>query len=162
MRIHRLYVAAFVLGTTVFFLAFGTGLYQSLRTERRPPGITTGYGKSIEVLFQQKDYKQAIDQMQLVLKLDPDPSSRLPVHYNLGLVFSQQGNLVEAAAHFERALAIQPDFADAHYHLGVTLLKQGNRVAAAAHFQEALRLKPDYAAARTMLQRVRAELENQD
>ena len=53
----------------------------------------------------------------------------------------------EAIAHFQKALQIKPDFAEAHYNLGNALLQKGKVDEAIAHFQRALQIKPDYAEA---------------
>jgi tetratricopeptide (TPR) repeat protein len=51
----------------------------------------------------------------------------------------------EAIAHFQRALAIKPDYADAHINLGSAFLQQGRLDEAVAHYQKALAIKPDEA-----------------
>ena len=37
-------------------------------------------------------------------------------HDNLGTVLKRQGKFDEAAAQYQQAMALQPDFAEAHYH----------------------------------------------
>ena len=69
------------------------------------------------------------------------------VHNNLGLVLLGKGQVDEALAHFEEALALQPRFADAHNNLGLVLLQQGRVDEAAVHFQEALAVRPENACA---------------
>ena len=39
-------------------------------------------------------------------------------HYNLGSVLSVQGKVPEAIAHYEQALRLNPDYAEAHNNLG--------------------------------------------
>ena len=51
----------------------------------------------------------------------------------------------DAIAHFEQALRIKPDFADAQNRLGTVLAQAGKFQEAITHFQQALRLNPDYA-----------------
>ena len=59
----------------------------------------------------------------------------------------RRGRIDEAVAHFEKALEIKPDYAEAHIDLG-TALANGRRMdEAIAHFQKALEIKPDYAEA---------------
>ena len=79
-----------------------------------------------------------------------NPGSDL-VEYNLGCVLLPAGHLEEAKAHLQKALQIQPDFADAHNNLGNLLLQQGQVDEAIAHFQKALQLQPDFADARSNL-----------
>jgi tetratricopeptide (TPR) repeat protein len=50
----------------------------------------------------------------------------------------------EAVAHFQAALRLRPDYADAHYNLGIALANQpGNMPEALRHFEAALKLRPD-------------------
>jgi tetratricopeptide (TPR) repeat protein len=57
----------------------------------------------------------------------------------------------EAIPHFQRALAIKPDYAEAHYNLGNALLQQGHVEEAIAHYQKALEIKSDYIEAQNNL-----------
>jgi len=68
-----------------------------------------------------------------------------------GIALARQERFAEAAAHFEQALRLRPDFADAHSNLGNTLYAQGHYNRAIACFQEALRLVPDLASAHSNL-----------
>jgi tetratricopeptide (TPR) repeat protein len=68
-------------------------------------------------------------------------------HNNLGNVLLQKGKVDEAIAHYQRALEIKPDYAEAHNNLGNALLQKGSVDEAIAHYQRALQIKPDYAEA---------------
>jgi tetratricopeptide (TPR) repeat protein len=72
-------------------------------------------------------------------------------HNNLGNVFLKQGKYEEAAAHYNEALRINPNYADAHYNLGNALARQGKTQDAVAHYTEALRIKPNFAEAHNNL-----------
>ena len=72
-------------------------------------------------------------------------------HNNLGTALLKTGNADEAMVHYQMALEINPDYAEAHYNLGYALLKMGNVDEAIAHFQKALQIKPDYAEAHNNL-----------
>jgi tetratricopeptide (TPR) repeat protein len=72
-----------------------------------------------------------------------NPGSGL-VEYNLGCVLLP-AHPEEAKAHLQKALQIQPAFADAHNNLGNLLLQQGQVDEAIAHFQEAQQIQPDFA-----------------
>jgi tetratricopeptide (TPR) repeat protein len=65
-------------------------------------------------------------------------------HYNLGLVFQNQGRFAAALAQYSEALRLNPGGAQAHNNVGVILQRQGKLDAAAAHYAEAQRLNPDY------------------
>jgi tetratricopeptide (TPR) repeat protein len=54
-------------------------------------------------------------------------------------------------AHYQKALAINPDSAEAHYNLGNAFLQQGQMDEAMAQYQKALAIKPDYAEAHNNL-----------
>jgi len=65
------------------------------------------------------------------------------LHYNLGNVLHQQGNLVEAAQSYRQAIDLQPSFANAHLNLGIVLDEQGDSTAACHHYQQAIALQPN-------------------
>jgi hypothetical protein len=56
--------------------------------------------------------------------------------------------LDEAAASFERALALRPEYAEAHYNLGCVFEDLGRLNEALARMARALEIKPDYSQAR--------------
>jgi tetratricopeptide (TPR) repeat protein len=66
---------------------------------------------------------------------------------NLGTLLRQAGKPEDAIGHFEQALRIKPDFAEAHYNLGVTLARLDRIQEAIKRYEQALRLKPDFAEA---------------
>ena len=49
-----------------------------------------------------------------------------------------------AAEHYQTALALQPDYAEAHYELAVVLLARDEVAEASRHYDEAIQLKPDW------------------
>jgi Flp pilus assembly protein TadD len=57
----------------------------------------------------------------------------------------------EAIAHFQKALEIQPDFAEAHYNLGNALFQKGMKDQAAIHYWRAVEIQPDFAPAHNNL-----------
>ena len=94
-------------------------------------------------LARQGKIEEALGHFYVALALNPNAK----VHYNLGNLFVEQGDWIEAVKHLSSALEKQPDFAEARYNLGLALLMQGNSEAAVAHYREAVRLKPDWPAA---------------
>jgi protein O-mannosyl-transferase len=69
----------------------------------------------------------------------------------LGVALFQKGNGDEAIVSFQKALALNPNYADAHNSLGGVLLQKGDGKEAAAHFQKALEIDPDYTEAHNNL-----------
>jgi tetratricopeptide (TPR) repeat protein len=63
---------------------------------------------------------------------------------NLGSVFHEAGRYDEAITHYEKAAALEPDYAPAYNNLGVTLRAQGRVDAAIAAYEKGLSLKDDY------------------
>ena len=62
-----------------------------------------------------------------------------------------RGESAEALACYQRALQLNPDFAEAHNNLGTALQDQGKIAEALACYRRALQLKPDYAEAHNNL-----------
>jgi tetratricopeptide (TPR) repeat protein len=65
----------------------------------------------------------------------------------LGQELLKAGKLTEAAAHFEWAVRLKPDYAEPHSDLGNVLSQEGKLSDAIAHYEQALRIKPNYAEA---------------
>jgi tetratricopeptide (TPR) repeat protein len=60
----------------------------------------------------------------------------------LGAVFVFTGRAAQSIAEFERALALNPNFATAHGFIGCAKYYLGRGVETEAHVQEAFRLSP--------------------
>jgi tetratricopeptide (TPR) repeat protein len=67
----------------------------------------------------------------------------LHIEHNLGLALGASGRYDEAAAHFEKALQIDPNFYDGLVGMGVTRSFQGRGAEAIEYFRTAIRLQPD-------------------
>ncbi len=61
------------------------------------------------------------------------PGSAL-VHFNRAVALDHLERLVEAAASYERSLALDPTLADAHYNLGRLREQLGDKRGALRHF----------------------------
>jgi tetratricopeptide (TPR) repeat protein/capsular polysaccharide biosynthesis protein len=64
------------------------------------------------------------------------------LHYNLGYVLHQQGDLLGAAQNYRQTIALTPDYATAHHNLAVVLDAQGLQTEAIAHYTQAIALQP--------------------
>ena len=69
------------------------------------------------------------------------------MHNNLGIVFQELDQLDAAVKSFEKAISINPDFAEAHNNLGNVLKELGQLDASIKSFEKTLAIKPDYAIA---------------
>ena len=68
-------------------------------------------------------------------------------HNNLAVILRQRGDLDDAITHLQRAIEIQPTFAEAYNNLGNALRQQGQLDAAIARFRQALQLETNNAPA---------------
>jgi Flp pilus assembly protein TadD len=81
-------------------------------------------------------WRDSVTLFQHTLAVTPP---NLIVEHNLGLVLGRSGSYDEAAAHFEKALQIKPDFYDALLNMGITRSQQGRLPEAIDYFQAAIR-----------------------
>ena len=65
-------------------------------------------------------------------------------HNNIGYVLYQKGDVEDAIQHYNLALKINPNYAQAPFNLGVVFLKSGKIDEAIAEFNHALAIMPDY------------------
>ena len=63
---------------------------------------------------------------------------------NLAVALQAAGRLDEATGHYQRAIALQPDYAPAYNNLGTALRAKRNLNEAIATYQRALGLRPEY------------------
>jgi tetratricopeptide (TPR) repeat protein len=68
-------------------------------------------------------------------------------HNNLGTFFMEEGSVDKAIPHFQKALEIRPDYAEAHCSLGRANCQKGGVDEGISHFQKALEIRPHYAEA---------------
>ena len=66
-------------------------------------------------------------------------------HYNLALLFQEQGRIEEAIAGYRKTLARDPRFAAAHNNLANALRQAGRAAESFGHYEEALRADPQLA-----------------
>ncbi len=75
------------------------------------------------------------------IRLNPDCWM---AHNNLGFdLLTSEGQVDEAIAHFQKALEIKPNCAEACYYLGLSFRKQGRLDEAIAQYQKAVQISPD-------------------
>ncbi len=93
-----------------------------------------------EVHMEREEPAEAIPHFERVLELSTEP--RPGVLLSLGWAKQEEGRLIEARAHYEEALRIQPDSAAAYLNVGGLAEEQGRMEDAEAAFRTALRLQP--------------------
>jgi tetratricopeptide (TPR) repeat protein len=74
----------------------------------------------------------------------PSTRMRAITETNLGTALYEAGRLDEAVTRYEKAVALQPDYAPAYNNLGVTLRAKGQVDAAIAAYERGLQLDRDY------------------
>ena len=73
------------------------------------------------------------------------------LYNNLAVLLADKGRVDQAIAHYQKALEIKPDYAEAHCNLANTLAGCGQIDAAIVHYRKALEIKPDYSEAHNNL-----------
>lgn len=113
----------------------------------KPPDALFDYTQAVGLL-QAGEYKEAINQFGLVIRLQPNFAQayqgRAMAYYNEGLVDLALEDL-------DKAIELNPNFADAYRNRGVLLGNEGERARAIEDLEKALELyqaqeKPDQAA----------------
>ena len=95
------------------------------------------YGRE---LLDQGLERAAVEAFERAAQANPAPSTL----YRLGTLLAKSGEASRARSAFERALALQPDLAEANNDLGALLAQQGDLPAAIERFRAALASTPDY------------------
>jgi predicted TPR repeat methyltransferase len=91
----------------------------------------------------------------------PADESTPEFHHRLGALLKKQGELEAAAASYQRAIALRPDYAEAHNNLGGVLKAMGKLDEARASFERALLYKPDKANSHFNLAKLCRDAEDQ-
>lgn len=95
-------------------------------------------------------FAAAVQELERAIGIEPRPEAL----YALGVLHWHRGDLGGAAAALRRALAAQPDYAEAQRALGVVLEQQGDLTAAAEALRRAVSLQPEVPAGHLALARV--------
>lgn len=96
----------------------------------------------IDDLLRHRRSRESFRRHLEVATLNPADAS---AHYNLGLLYQQQGDLAAAKASFTRAVEIDQREVDAHYELG-RMAREENRLGEAlSHFEQVIAQDPAHA-----------------
>ncbi len=105
------------------------------------PPPPRGYFQYGLELSEQGFDRPALTAFERVAQADPSAIA----FYNLGTLYMKLGQPSRARTTFERALALDANYADVHNTLGALLAQEGDVNGALAHFRKALETKPDHA-----------------
>jgi tetratricopeptide (TPR) repeat protein len=86
--------------------------------------------------------KEVIEAYQKAVELDPHSAGAL---VNLGTIYFNARNFVQAEQYYQRATEVDPDYALAHFDLANLFDERGDRTRALEHYLAAIRIAPNYA-----------------
>jgi len=94
---------------------------------------------SSATIIKQRDsmLKAAENECKQALAIDPGMPE---AHYNLGMVYKEQGRLNEAVSEYKQATQCDPQYSEAFSGLGVVKLMQGSPAEAAEEFKRAIQI----------------------
>lgn len=93
--------------------------------------------------YSKKDYNKAIAKYQEALKADPRTTLRPQIEKNMGLIYFDQDNPLEAIRHFKKSVEMDPSLVDAQFLLGQCYFRTEDNKNAKKAFQTVVRLSPD-------------------
>jgi Tfp pilus assembly protein PilF len=96
------------------------------------------------LLMRHKKTDEALNHMRLAIEYDGGALT----HYNYGMALLGMGRAATARAELERAVQLDPDYAEAHANLGILLISQGEGTAGLGHLARAVALNPEPRAVR--------------
>ncbi len=110
---------------------------------------------TVIALYAQGQIAETLNAIAILTKDYPNES----LLYNLsGVCYKALGQLDAAVSSYERALAINPNYADAHYNLAITFKALGQLDAAVSSYELSLAINPNNAIAHNNLGNVLKEL----
>jgi Tfp pilus assembly protein PilF len=136
------------------FIALVFGLADIAKSWRVVPALSAGIGGGILLILatltnaQIQRWRDSFTLFEHTLAVTPP---NLRIEHNLGIALGASDRYDEAAAHFAKALQIDPNFYDALVAMGVTRAHQGHLPEATEYFQAAIRSQPDAPKARVQL-----------
>jgi tetratricopeptide (TPR) repeat protein len=131
-------------GNAVDQLKVRLNLHLGATSKKNPLGLLQTQIDAVISLYSRGQIHEALSASATLIKDYPN----VPLLYNIsGACYKALGQLETAVKHFEQALAIKPDNAEAHSNLGNTLQELGQLEVAVKSFEQALAIKPDFAEA---------------
>ena len=136
------------------FIALVFGLADIAKSWRVAPALSAGIAGGVLLILatltnaQIQRWRDSFTLFEHTLAVTPP---NLRIEHNLGIALGASDRYDEAAAHFAKALQIDPNFYDALVAMGVTRAHQGHLPEATEYFQAAIRSQPDAPKARVQL-----------
>lgn len=133
-----------------YSMAGSPGLAVSLleQTIEEAPQRVAAFVKFSEHLIREGDHAEAMACLMQALQITRDSAD---VYQNLGIVYQETQNYERAAAAFEAAIRLRPEFVAARFHLGQVCMQTSQHVAAIAAFRQVLELCPTHQQALKLL-----------
>jgi Flp pilus assembly protein TadD len=128
------------------FIALVFGLADIAKRWRVAPALRAGIAGGILLILasltnaQIQRWRDSFTLFEHTLAVTPP---NLRIEHNLGVAFGASDRYDEAAAHFAKALQIDPNFYDGLVAMGVTRAHQGRLPEAIEYFQAAIRSQPE-------------------
>jgi len=106
-----------------------------------------GHGRSLRRDDQRQDQREQPDQARIEeehhVACAQGGGGNAEAVYNQGVILWNAGKFAEAKAQFEKAIAANPNMADAHYQLAMANLNLGQMPEAVAAFEAYLKVAPE-------------------
>jgi type IV pilus assembly protein PilF len=93
--------------------------------------------------YSKKDYKTALAKYQDALNKDPITRLRPQIEKNVGLIYLDQDNVLDAIRHFKKSLELDSSLFDSQFLLGQCYLKIKDNKNAKKSFQAVIKLSPE-------------------
>jgi Tfp pilus assembly protein PilF len=136
------------------FIALVFGLADIAKSWRVAPALSAGIAGGILLILatltnaQIQRWRDSFTLFEHTLAVTPP---NLRIEHNLGVALGASDRYDEAAAHFAKALQIDPNFYDGLVAMGVTRAHQGRLPEAIEYFRDAIQSQPDAPKARVQL-----------
>ena len=151
MRTPWAWRVMFGFATTAFLAAIAAGVCDSYTRDGSLPDLLISETADIPLLLKQKDYEQAIQQLQLLLQIQHPAmiQDAAGTHALLGRLLLRQGKIDQAIEPLLQAIELNPgaagirkDAAETHARSGELLLREGKIDQAIEQLLRAIELNP--------------------